>query len=626
MKRFHPFYLTLLFLLGFNHSNAQTDNKLYMPYEIKQAYSKGTRSIDGKPGENYFQNQANYNIKAEFFPETKMLTGTEIINYRNNGLDSLGNFYLNLFQNLYKKGVSRDMDIDPQNIHDGVEITAFIMNGIAVDVSKIHYYSTIARVKLPTKIAPASNAKIEISWRQKMPVTDVKRHGTYNKTNFFIAYWYPKVCVFDDIEGWNAEGHKGSAEFYSDFGNFDVEITVPSDYTVWSTGELVNDKNVFSSRITERLEKALKSDTVVHIITTIDRNENTMAKPEEKLTWKFNAENQPDFAFALSNKYIWDAASVTVGDKKIMVNSVYDPEAEFFNAVNGISIKSLDYYSKKSPAIKFPFDQITTFHGRRGGMEFPGMINDSDYNNEMETILVTTHELGHMYFPFYVGTNEQKYGWMDEGLVSLIGLFAMADQIGDKEHKIFALLGKKYNEAANMQATDSPIMFPSYELSDQAAGFTTYVKPASAFYLLYDYMGQEKFWQAIREFSVRWKGKHPTPYDMFFTFNEIAGENLDWFWKPWFFEYGYADLGIGKVESVKNEILINIENYGNYPLPISLTATYKDGSKVSISRKMNEWQSENTIKIAIPSGDLKELLLNSEMIPESDYSNNKKVY
>ncbi|NTW25715.1 MAG: M1 family metallopeptidase [Lentimicrobium sp.] len=623
MKTNIPANLLFILLMSSSGISAQSMNDLFIPYEIQQAYENGTRSTEGIPGRNYFQSRTDYAIKTEFFPETNLLTGTETITFKHNGRDTLSNIYLNLYQNLYKKGTPGNLTIDAANIHEGVEITSVKVNGIPLNLNSLNFFSTILHLHSPEKIAPGSETSIELDWRQIMPVTAVKRQGTYNKTSFFIAYWYPKLCVFDDIEGWNVAGHKGTAEFYSDYGNFDVEITVPAEYIVWSSGELQNSSEIFTEKFIDRIRQASQSDTVVHIITAADRIENRITKPAIKHQWKFKSENQTDFAFALSDSYLWDGTSINTGNKVIPVNSVYYETAETFSTVAEISRKSIDFYVNKIPGIAFPFQHLTAFQGSPGGMEFPGMINDQDFDNAMETILVTSHEIGHAWFPFNVGINEEKYGWMDEGLTTYIGLAAFSEQIGDKDLSIFKEAFKRYKQKAGSQTADVPLMIVSYALSDETAGFSTYVKPICAFYLLAEYMGKDKFYQAIRLFTERWQGKHPIPYDLFYTFNETAGEDLAWFWKPWFFEFGYADLAIGAIDKVEN--FVTIVNKGSYPMPIILTVRYHDGTEETISRGMDIWKDGIKSCNFNLRPDIKEIILNNPMIPEASYDNNHIV-
>ena len=602
---------------------AQKTKDLYLPREYKQAYNNETRSPDGLPGKNYFRNKTDYDIYAEFFPDTKVLIGNETITFKNNSNDTLSRLYINLYQNLYKKGEARDSYIDSKNIHEGVNIKSIKINGNKIDSSSLYYYSTLLVFSVPNKIHPHSETKIDIEWEQVMPITARHRIGTYDESNFFIGYWYPKMNVYDDIVGWNTFGHEGNAEFYSDYGDFYVEITVPAEYNVWSSGVLQNTTEIYRDKYIRRIKEASLSDDVIQIIGEKDRVKNRITKPGAKHKWKFKAINLPDFAFAVSNSYLWDATSVEVGDNRVLVNAVYNSSSENYRTVAEICKNSIDYYSNIAPAIPYPYPQLTAFNGEKNGMEFPGMINDQE-EDEMGTLFITTHEIAHSYFPFYVGTNEQEYAWMDEGLASILGFSAMAELMETSEETIFTMAYGKYHSESAKMAIDIPLMTGTHSAGDFTSGFITYIRPITAFSLLFDYLGKEKFYQVIREFAEQWKGKHPMPYDLFYTLNIVAGEDLGWFWKPWFFELGYADIGVGEIEYGSDETMVTIENLGGFPIPVNLTVKYKDGTEQTINTKMNIWNDgRKSCIINIPKGAINEVTLDISA-PETYYDNNKK--
>jgi Peptidase family M1 domain len=614
--------MTLLVLPIFG----QNTKDLYMPREFKQAYNNETRSHEGIPGKNYFQNRADYVIRAEFFPNTKSIIGSEIITYKNNSSDSLSYIYINLYQNRFKKGEARDANVDPKNIHNGVEIKSIKINGTQIESSLLTYYSTILVFRVSNKILPNSENEIEIEWKQKMPETGMFRIGTYDESNFFVGYWYPKMNVYDDVVGWNKFGHTGNAEFYYDYGDFDVEITVPSEYNVWSSGLLQNTKDIFRDKYFKRINEASLTDEVIQIIRKEDRSENKITKTGVKHTWKFKSEHLPDFAFAVSNKYLWDATSVKIGDKRVLVNAVYNTKSKNFHTVAEISRNTIEYFSNTAPAIPYPYPQLTAFNGEKNGTEFPGIINDQDESSTMGTMFLTTHEIAHTYFPFYVGTNEQEYSWMDEGLATMIGLSAMAELMGTNEAAILKKFAGKYSSESAKLAIDIPPMTGSHSAGDFTYGFMTYVRPITAFSLLFDYLGKEKFYQGIQEFAKQWKGKHPIPYDLFHAFNKVADEDLGWFWKPWFFELGYADIAIEEIEYGDDKTIIHIDNLGSFPIPVHLTVNYKDGNQKKVNLKMDIWQAGiKSYKIEIPKGKIKELILNTDT-PESFYDNNKRTF
>ncbi|RLD64406.1 MAG: hypothetical protein DRI95_10650 [Bacteroidetes bacterium] len=618
--------LVVLVVLAVRPVFSQNTKDLYMPREFKQAYDIGTRSHEGIPGENYFQNRADYNIKVELLPDAKLLIGNELIAYKNNSPDSLSHIYITLYQNLYKKGEARDIDVDVVNIHNGVKIKSVKINGIKIESSSLSYYSTVMVFPVPNKISPNSETTIEIEWEQKIPLTALRRFGTYEESNFFMGYWYPKMNVYDDIVGWNTFAQGGNTELYSNYGDFVVEVTVPSEYNVWSSGLLQNTNEIFQDKYIKRINEASLSDEVIQIISEEDRVENRITKAGEKHKWKFKGEYLPDFAFAVSNKYLWDATSVKIANKRVLINAVYNKTSKNYRKVAELSRKSVDYYSNKIFAIPYPYPLLTAFNGENQGAEFPAMVNDQEYDNDFENTFVTTHEIAHTYFPFYVGINEQEYSWMDEGLATIIGISALAELMGTEEATILRQAGKEYHNKSRKFLVDIPLMIGTHNAGDYTYGFMTYGRPITAFSLLFDYLGKEIFYQAIREFLQQWKGKHATPYDLFYTFNKITNEDLGWFWNPWFFELGHADIGIGEVVHGENKTTVQIKNIGGFPIPVNLIAKYKDGTEKTVNTKMDIWKGGNRLYlIEIPKGNIKEIILDPNT-PETYYDNNRKVY
>jgi hypothetical protein len=620
MKRFIAslVFLTILFSI-----HAQSTKELFMPKEIKKAYEDGTRAYDGKPGTNYFQNTTDYQIKAEFNPETRTITGSETITYKNNSKDSLSHIYIKLYQDLFKKGSARNWDLGPVDIHDGVLIKSLKINNseIALNSIYIRRNATNMRVNLPEKILPKSITKIEIDWEVIIPGTIPVRMGTYHGTNFMIAYWYPKMAVYDDIRGWNSVPHTGSCEYYNEFGDFEVEITVPKEYNVWSSGLLQNAKEIYSKKYLDKMEKAANSDEIIRVITKEGRLENKITKDAEKHTYKFKARNLPDFAFAVSNSYLWDATSVKVGNNRVLVHAVYYENSKDFHEVADLSRKIIDYFSTECPAIEFPYPQMVAFNGS-GGMEFPGMVNDGDASNRDGTIYLTAHEIGHTYFPFYTGLNEQRYAWMDEGLISFLPQKVVAEYTDDKSYVPFKSTVSSYNYYAGTEI-EIPLMVSSIN-TGLAYRYHAYSRSSTAFYMLYELIGEEKFNKGLQEFAKRWESKHPTPYDFFFTFNEIAGEDLGWFWKPWFFELGCADLALENVSEKKGKKAVKVLNKGGFPVPIKLKVVYKNGTENVIERPISAWKNEaKSIVIPLPEGKISYVVLDSEMVPDAFSENNR---
>ena len=617
--------VSVIFLTVNSFSQLKTAD-LFMQKEIRQAYKKGTRSLSGEPGKAYFVNKTDYKIVAKFNPETRLLSGNEIITYTNNSNDTLKEMYFNLYQDIFKKGNSRDWDIGAIDITDGVQIKKFIFNGKSINVNSdnVSDRQSILRIKLPENIYPKTSAKVEIEWEFILPGTVPIRMGTYEKDNFMIAYWYPKVTVYDDIVGWNTHGHSGNQEFYNDFGDFDISITVPGDYQLWATGVLQNISDLYTDKYIKRFKKSLKTDDIIHIITAEDRKKGNIMKKSEFHTWKFKSEQTPDFAFGMSKTYYWDATSIQSGDRRVSVNAVYKPTSEYFKKVADIASKVLKFYTEEIPGVPYPYPQITDFNGG-GGMEFPGMTNCGEARSLSSTIYLTAHEIGHSYFPFYTGLNEQKYAWMDEGLITFFPQLIVEKYTDDPGYVLFKRNIAAYNKSAG-NYNDVPMMINTNNVGRYAYRFHSYNRPSAAFYLLYNYLGKEKFAKSLNLFTKRWNGKHPMPFDFFFTFNEVAGEDLAWFWKPWFFDLGYADLSIDKIDnSAKDKIDVIIKNKTGFPVPVHLKAEYKNGKTKQFNLKMNTWDNGNKIKISIPSRGIVKVYLDTETTPDAYPEDNVKI-
>lgn len=592
----------LLFTLCFvsNFINAQ-DNNLYMPFEYQRAYRNNTRSLDGKPGKNYWVNKASYKIEAEINPDTKILTGIAKINYENHSPDSLRGLVLRLYQDMYKKGTVRDRSINPDDVTDGVEISKVTVSEQKIELensSMASRFGTNLVIRLPEMLAPENDVTLTISWSLKIPEKTLIRMGSIDKSSMFVGYWYPQISVYDDIEGWDFLNYSNRQEFYTDNALFDVQLTVPSDYYVWATGELQNPKKIYNGSTLKKLEEARKSNKTVQII---DGSENGLLSKKGEITWEFAAKNVPDFAFALSNHYLWDASSVLIdstGTERVLINTVYNKNTkEAFQYVTEYQRQSMLYFSNVLPGIKYPYPQFTTFQGLDGGgMEFPMMANngESSHRNKdkarYSNLDLTAHEMAHTYFPFLTGINERKYTWMEEGWATLFGDFAaqyISKDVGIKtDEEMFSTYANRFLRTEG-SFYSVPLMTPSILIREAWPHFhAAYYKPYFAYRILHDILGKETFGKCLREYINRWEGKHPTPYDFFFTFNDVSGENLNWFWKPWFFEFGYPDLGI---KSVKENNIV-IEKVGALPFPIELKVIYDDNSFEILKYTARVWK------------------------------------
>jgi hypothetical protein len=612
---------TLLTFLAFCLFAIAFPQELYIPRDIQKAYDAGTRSKDGNPGIHYFQNRANYSINAEFNPATRLLKASEKINYQNNSSFSLRYAVVRLYQNIFKDGGVRGREVDPIDTNNGVKINSITIKGKKCDLGSDNCIlrESQTNIFIPLNCSANSSVEIEIGWEFTMPSKPNDRFGGYDENTFFMGYWFPQISVFDDINGWDIFDYNAVAEFYNDYGDFDVNITVPENYIVWGTGVLQNPSDVLQKEYLLRYNKALKPGEVVQIITEKDREEKKAITPTGPNVWHFKASNVNDFAFGTSSRYLWDASGfINASGKNIFIQSAYNPDAENFDKVVGIAKWNIEELEKFSPYFKFPYPTMTAFNGI-GGMEYPMVINDHD-GNLVETIFVTSHEIAHTYFPFMVGTNQRRHGWFDEGLVTMLGMEVHFTR--DSSMNLRKSYTEFYPFVAGSQQ-DIPQIVNSIVLSDNVFQMHEYARSSLAFWTLRDIMGEQVFKNCVNEFARRWDGKHPTPWDFFFTCNNVTGEDYSWFFEPWFNRFAYTDLAVKSAKFENDTIEINIENTGGMPFPSKLITTFTDGS-VDI-RKLDGKQWINSKLFSIRINTKKQPVsvhLDTSAYPDCNESNN----
>jgi hypothetical protein len=613
------FILIIVIILLFQHISAQQTSDLFMQKEVVQAYENGTRSPSGLPGENYWQNYARYSIDAELDTKTRLLKGKEEITYINHSPDTLKVLVFSIYQDIYKKGTSRDWDIGLQDLHDGVNIKfeGIEMDGKHFDIStnQIRRYATTMSLILPQALHPKDSLKVNLNWDFTIAEQRSIRQGTYHKSNFLVAYWFPRIAVYDDILGWNGDPYVGNCEFYNDFCDFSVKLTLPDNYLAWSTGELSNSEDIYAKPLLKKLEKARAQSIIVPVIRDEDWKDGKLFREEGKRTWVFKINGVVDFVFAASDNAYWDATSIQSGNRRVLIHAVYQKNSPDFPEVANLTRNIVDFYTHQTPGYPFPFSQITVFNGR-GGMEYPGMVNDGSNKDFNKTIYLTAHEVGHSYFPFYTGLNEQRYAWMDEGLISFFPRKVVEKYTRDKDYNPYEQMISKYTAQAGT-SYEYPLMIPSV-YTGRAYRYHAYNKPAVAFYELEKYLGTDTFNLALQSFIKRWKGKHPIPWDLFYTFNHIAGEDLAWFWEPWFFKMTYADLSLEK--TTKDKIVIT--NKGGNPIQVILRIKKKDGTIEKLQFPASIWRSGSSDFQFIPKFNYSKVELNLENLVDSDLSNN----
>ena len=602
---------------------------LPVPVNLQKAYENGTRSMDGRPGPAYWQNHSDYKIEVRFEPATRTIDGHEKIVYYNESPDSLDRLVIRLYQDIFKKGNARDWAASPEDLHDGVKIRLLKIDGqeIALDENPdVRRYGTNMRIRLQRKIAPKSSALLEVDWQLTISKKSNIRMGTYDSTSFHIAYWYPQIAVYDDLEGWDTFNYTGGQEFYNDFCNYDVKITVPKNFVVWATGRLQNMDEVLQKKFVKRYKKALSADEVIHVITEEDLQQGHITADNVWNTFIYKAQHVPDFAFSTSDHYLWDLTSAKVAEnrERVLIGAAYKKGSEDFYEVAEVAKKAILFFSNEMPAYPFPYPSLTVFNGS-GGMEFPMMVNDGSARERSGMVHVTSHEIAHTYFPFMMGTNERKYAWMDEGWATMLPFEFQAreakgyDPIRRTITRYLRIAGSEY---------DVPMIYPATIYGGQGRFSyrnASYNRPGIAYYLLEEYLGRERFLKAMHEYIERWKGKHPMPFDFFFTFNDVLKEDLSWFFKPWFFEFGYPDLALQKVDEDEDNLLLKVVKKGKLPVPVKLIILYQDSSKAYLERSMAVWKTHlKEIEISVKKEKpVLEIWLGDEHVPDLFEKDNK---
>jgi hypothetical protein len=609
-------------------TNPLIAQKLFTNTNIQNAYTKETRDPSGKPGKNYWQNRGDYQISVHFDPSTQLLQGNEIITYNNNSPDTLTQIIIRLYPDLYKKGVKRLSDIAEKDLGAGVQIESFrIGNENITDFSdhkKAYQEGTLLYIRPSDVVMPHSETKFEIGWHYKVNTGSPVRTGMVDSTSYFIAYFFPRISVYDDVDGWDTWSYNGVQEFYNDFGNYNVAISVPKGFVVWATGDRENSADNFNKNILDKINEAADSTAIIHIIDSTDFVQNDIFKKDATASWKFSATNVTDFAFALSDHYLWDASSVLVDSatgRRTVAEAAYNKiHRDYFDVANQAH-QTVFYTSHFYPKYPFPFNHITVFDGT-DQMEYPMMANDNPTHTHKDAVQLTTHEIFHSYFPFFMGTNETQYAWMDEGWAS-IGESVISPKMGAPEDD--GIFSKSRYEQISGTDKDVPLITNTKEYSGAAYLANSYGKGGSCYYVLQDMLGDNLYFKALHQYMNDWHGKHPTPYDFFYSMNSGSGKDLDWFWQRWFFGWQYPDLSIKKVEKQGSKTRVTIENKGGSPLPVYLTVISKNGEKTSQKYTAEVWESgdkEKSFVVLESYSDISEIKLGNEFIPDKYIQNN----
>jgi hypothetical protein len=559
------------------------------------------RDADGRPGPDYWQQRADYDIAATLDTTRHTLKGHVTLAYTNNSPDTLRYVWMQLDQNLYKPGSAgsylfpEDTRFGDRGFEGGYDIQNLVANGSRV-TPEVH--GTQMRVTLPEPLAPRGG-KVTIAMDFGFAVPE---HGSDRMARdgplYEIAQWYPRVDVYDDVRGWNTDQYLGQGEFYLEYGDINFTVTVPAGYVVAGSGVLQNPQDVLSAAQRARLASAARSDTIVRIITEA---ESKPTATQGTKTWRFRAQHVRDVAWAGAPDFRWDATSW----KGVLTQAYYEwPKAgaEWTHAAEETQWTIRTYSQLVLP---FPYPQATSVAGPVGGMEYPMIVfvnyasQETDPNGVFGTL---DHEHGHEWFPMIVGSNERRYGWMDEGFNTYINTFSNEQRF--PRNYQWPLYMDNWKESV-LTGEQRPLMMPPDRVPPAALGAIAYRKPAAVLIALRNHVvGRTAFDQAFREYSTSWAFKHPTPADFFRSVESSTGEDLSWFWRGFFYTNDVLDIGIDSAATIssdgRNIAVIQLRKHTSIPFPVELRLKLSDGTTQDVKLPVDIWYLGDRYAATIP--------------------------
>ncbi|HVX49815.1 MAG TPA: M1 family metallopeptidase [Chitinophagaceae bacterium] len=633
----------------------QSNNNVISNYDARELFAplqyngngSAFRSANGAPAAKYWQNRASYKIAATLDTLAKTLTAAETLVYTNNSPDTLHSLWLYVEQNTYRDDArsnyyTNGFGTPGHTTGYALASVQVEMNGKTTDAD---YIITDTRMQIRLRQPLRSNGGqviIHIKYSYNIPGSFGNRTdytATKNGTIFEIAQWYPRMCVYDDLEGWSTLPFLGSGEFYCEYGDYDYTVTAPWDIIVAGSGELQNPTEVLTAKQISRLAQARNSDATV-MIRSAEEVTDPASRPVKhgSLTWHYVMKNTRDVVFGASKAYMWDAAKVNLpGSKKCLAMSVYPVESagnDAWGRATEFLKKSIEYFS--STWYVYPYPVAINEAGIAGGMEYPGIVFDGIADKGKELFWVTAHEIGHNWFPMIVGSDERRYAFMDEGFNTFIDVYA-SDVINNGE---FA--PKRDGEYAPKGGNPADEILPY--LSDPKAPTLmvradavpekyrhpmAYFKPAFGLVLLREcILGHDRFDYAFKRYIHNWAYKHPAPYDFFNTMNNEAGEDLSWFWREWFFNNWPLDQAVLGVKYVRNDAakgaMITIANLEKMAMPVTLEIELADGTRQQMELPVETWLQNATPTVRVPTTQpIKTVIVDPKhMLPDNNRANN----
>jgi hypothetical protein len=574
------------------------------------SYGDEFRSASGMPGPKYWQNGADYVIRAELDDKEQKVTGNVQITYHNNSIDKLPFLWLQLDQNIYNQD-SRAIAATAftggrwanKDFEGGYEIKSVqLVSGSKMEPADYLVEDTRMQIKLPKPLRGGGDSvRIRIEYSFKVPQRGTDRMGRLQTKNgwiYQIAQWYPRLCVYDNILGWNTLPYLGQGEFYLEYGNFDFSITAPGNFIVVASGELMNPSEVWTTEQLRRIKEARESDKTVMIRSEKEVTDPQSRPSKNKLTWHFKCTNARDVAWSASAAFVCDGAKINLpSGRKALALSVYPVESALDSGWKRSTefVKGcLEHYSKQW--YEYPYPVAVNVAGEVTGMEYPGIVFCSYKDQKQGLWGVTSHEFGHTWFPMIVGSNERKYAWMDEGFNTFIN--SVADKAFNNGE--FSPRVNRRGLARVLFGTGDPVLtIPDAFSNVNSWGINSYIKPGLGLELLREeVLGEKRFDGALRYYINNWAYKHPSPWDFFHAIENYSGEDLSWFWRGWFMNNWKLDQAVKSVDYVKGDstqgAYITIENLEKLPMPVTLEVKQADGTTGRVHLPVEIWQKHNT--------------------------------
>ena len=580
------------------------DSSLFRPLVLPAP--NDVRTGSGRPGAKYWQQRVDYKIAATLDPARNELRGRETIHYTNHSPDALPYLWLFVEQNLCAPNsitnqlnqpplvfLGSTFDFSCQGFNGGGHMESMRIGGVD---AKRTVYGTTMRVDLAAPLAPGASLDIETVWHFNVPPQGGGRMG-HDGPLYEMAQWYPRLCVYDDVHGWNHEPYIGAGEFYLEYGNFDVSLTVPAQYIVAATGELANPEEVLTASQRTRLASARKSETPIAIIgadevgnvektrpRTVIQAITSAAGPGSWMTWHYTANNVRDFAFATGPNFRWDAS----GYDGILIESLYRPTATKWTEVNRMGREAIKYFSEQW--YRYPWSHATTIEGPIEGMEYPMLTFTPNSPAREDLQWVIAHEFGHEWFPMTVGSNERLYPWMDEGFNTFIDLGNAAKYFQGTPYSDSIEVHPLHLYADHAKpGEEQPLITNPTQVHDLF--WVGYQKPALMMQMLrYEVLGKDRFDAAFREYIKSWAFKHPTPADFFRMMRDESGMDLDWFWRGWIYSTARLDQSIDSVTTrADGGSNVYVGNHGTMVMPAELKLTIGDGGFQTVKLPIEMW-------------------------------------